>query len=114
MGGQALAEAFAKSASTSFDSQNQGEKRATDLEAKAKSLRGRSAMLVKTAGQEVAKAAAKAAAEVLTPAEADVRGLLARAAELTQEAVERRKNAQDAMKRVTVAQAALRGAMPQA
>lgn len=103
--GKVLAEVFARTAGKVLEVRSQDVQKAAKLEAAAKSLRGQTAELQRSAAQLTVRAARDAANAVLRSNSEKVHELEAEAAQAEREAVERHAQAQAAMQRALEAQA---------
>eukprot|EP00401_Gymnodinium_catenatum_P017464 CAMPEP_0117587780 /NCGR_PEP_ID=MMETSP0784-20121206/69490_1 /TAXON_ID=39447 /ORGANISM="" /LENGTH=280 /DNA_ID=CAMNT_0005389075 /DNA_START=41 /DNA_END=886 /DNA_ORIENTATION=- len=105
---RALAEAFARSASSAFTKEQEDERRAAELQESARHLRGRAAEIASSARQLVAKAAADAATAVFVSAASQVQQLEQQASKFDREAGDRRVKVRQAMDDVEHAQQQMR------
>lgn len=109
--GKALAEVFAQTAAKALGSRSRDMEQALKLEEAAKSLRGQTAEIRRTAAEQTVKAAQQAAIAVFEQAAGQVRLLEKEAAEAERQAAEQRVQAKEAMRRALAAQAAMTASM---
>lgn len=103
--GKALAEVFARSAAKALEARSEDELQAAKLEEQAKSLRGKSSEMKRTAATLTIKAATDAAVAVMRESAAQEKALEQEAAQAEKDANARRKQAQAAMQKAVKAQA---------
>lgn len=111
--GKALAEVFARTAAKALESRSQDAEKASKLEEAARSLRGQTAEIRRTATAQTVKAAKEAAAAVLREAAGQVKQLEDQAAQAERQAVQKRREAKEAMERALAAQATISASMQQ-
>jgi len=103
--GKALAEVFARTAALALEARGKDAERAKRLEEAAKSLRGQTAEIKRTAAAQTVQAATEAAQAVLVQASQKVKALEAEADKAEVDAKQRRAEAKAAMERAMKAQA---------
>lgn len=105
--GKALAQIFAKTATTALEKRAQDAAKAASMEQAAKALRVRLGELKRTAAEQTQHAAEEAAAAVLGPAKTKSEELERRAAEAEKKAFSRRAEAKEAMDQALHAQVSM-------